>query len=66
MLWTPPYTPTLQPIEEFWGGGKVIEGGVELEVVNGDGDDTGRAAAKPDSPAKAAQSRGKRRGRGKR
>ena len=21
-LWTPPYTPTLQPIEEFWGGGK--------------------------------------------
>lgn len=22
MLWTPPYTPVLQPIEEFWGGGK--------------------------------------------
>ena len=21
-LWTPPYTPTLQPIEEFWAGGK--------------------------------------------
>jgi hypothetical protein len=21
-LWTPPYTPTLQPIEEFWGGAK--------------------------------------------
>ena len=21
-LWTPPYTPTLQPIEEFWGAGK--------------------------------------------
>ena len=22
MLWTPPYSPTLQPIEEFWGAGK--------------------------------------------
>lgn len=21
-LWTPPYTPSLQPIEEFWGGAK--------------------------------------------
>jgi hypothetical protein len=22
MLWTPPYSPTLQPIEEYWGAGK--------------------------------------------
>ena len=22
ILWTPPYPPSLQPIEEFWGGGK--------------------------------------------